>query len=224
MSVLLRKDHGFGICRIEIIINATARLPFGSGMSYKIGLLASHGTGKTTMAHLVAGELKRRGLRVRVIPEVATEARETGKTINEQTTLRDQAWILHVQCKYEIEAELNKYDVIICDRTVHDNYCYLANACGEQEHFVSLVLGHSKLFPYDALYYVPILAVPASDGLRATSVDFQQAIDKKLREYLDRHGIKYAKLPIETDAERTGWIKMIVEETLSHLPQKSLCP
>src|SRR3989338_2929896 len=100
-------------------------------MPYKIGLVATHGTGKTTTAHLVAGELKKRGLRVRVIPEVATEAIETGKTINQDTTLNDQGWILLKQALYEIEAELAGYEVIVCDRTVFDNYCYLANACSD---------------------------------------------------------------------------------------------
>ena len=188
-------------------------------MIYKLGLISTHGTGKTTMAHLVAGELKKKGFRVRVISEVATAAKETGKAINQNTKLLDQAWILLTQARYELEAEMAGYDIIICDRTVHDNYCYLENACGKNEHYKTFVINHAKEHPYKILYRIPITSKPEQDGLRSISVEFQILIDNKLTEYLDKEKIDYTQLtvPDDEDIERNLWVKTIVEKTLKDL-------
>jgi len=191
-------------------------------MVFKIGLVAAHSTGKTTLAYLVAGVLKKRGLRVRVLPEVATEARETGKRINEQTTLLDQAWILLKQALYEVDAALAGYDVVICDRTVHDNYCYLASGAGENAFYKSFALGHAREHPYDALYYVPIVAPPVVDGLRSVSAEFQRKIDGQLRAYLAGNAVAFVTLdvPSADDTERDAWVHRIVSDTLMALQRK----
>ena len=188
-------------------------------MVYKLGLISTHSTGKTTTAHLVAGELKKKGFRVRVISEVATEAKETGKVINQNTKLLDQAWILLTQARYELEAEMAGYDIIICDRTVHDNYCYLENSCGFNKHYYSFVISHSKEHPYKILYRIPITSKPQQDSIRAISVEFQILIDNKLTEYLEKEEINYIQLPIpiDEDPERNTWVKTIVNKTLSDL-------
>ncbi len=102
---------------------------------YKIGLLSTHGTGKTALVYSIAGELKRRGIKVRPISEIATRARESGIPINQETTLAAQAWILHCQCQMELEAEMLGYEVVICDRTVLDNYVYLETAEGRSPEY-----------------------------------------------------------------------------------------
>ncbi len=188
-------------------------------MVYKLGLISTHGTGKTTMAHLVAGELKKKGFRVRVIPEVATEAKETGKIINQNTRLIDQAWILLTQSRYELEAEMAGYDIIICDRTVHDNYCYLENSCGKNDHYKNFVLNHSKQHPYKIIYRIPISIKPQEDGIRSISEEFQILIDNKLDEYLKKEEINYINLPKleEKDEERIKWVNFIVNNTLKDL-------
>ncbi len=193
-------------------------------MTYKIGLLAAHGTGKTALAHLVAGALKKKGFRVRVLPEVATEAIETGKKINENTTLLDQTWILLKQALYEVEAELAKYDVVICDRTVHDNYCYLARACGENASLLSFVLGHASEHPYTVLYYLPILQPPRADGVRALSDSFQKEIATRIRLFLETHRVPHAVLPEPdaSDGEREAWVQRIVTDTIHTLGKKEL--
>ncbi len=188
-------------------------------MVYKLGLISTHSTGKTTMAHIIAGELKKRGFRVRVISEVATEAKETGKIIDENTRLHDQAWILLTQARYELEAELAKYDIIICDRTVHDNYCYLEASCGKNEHYKQFVISHSKQHPYKALYRIPLITKIQDDNFRAMSEIFQRLIDRKLTEYLTREQIDHFELPPleKNDTERNQWIKLIINKTLKDL-------
>ncbi|MFH0701791.1 MAG: AAA family ATPase [Candidatus Woesearchaeota archaeon] len=126
-------------------------------MVYKIGLMSTHGTGKTTLVSDVKGALKKKGLNVRVIDELSTIARERNIPIDQTTTLEAQAWILYRQCSAELEAEIYKYDVAICDRTVLDNYCYLFNAVGEDDFYLRLVLDFSKKHPYDSLFYLPII-------------------------------------------------------------------
>ncbi|MEK6938911.1 MAG: AAA family ATPase [Nanoarchaeota archaeon] len=125
-------------------------------MVYKTGLMSTHGTGKTTLAFDVAGELKKKSLKVRVIRELATLARERNIPIDQTTTLEAQAWILYRQCSAELEAKIYNYDVVICDRTVLDNYCYLLNAVGEDKFYQDLALGFSRKHPYDSLFYLPI--------------------------------------------------------------------
>ncbi|MBI4450925.1 ATP-binding protein [Candidatus Woesearchaeota archaeon] len=186
-------------------------------MTYKIGLLSSHGTGKTWLAHSVTAELKRRGYSVRVLSEVATDAKESGKRINEGTTLKDQAWILHTQASHELAAELVNPDVIICDRTMHDNYVYLENACGRNEHYLKIALGHALEHPYNALYYIPILQEPTPDGVRSVDPIFQRTIDDKLVAYLERENVHHTKLNTATSPGRAEWVDIIVKDALQWL-------
>ena len=51
-------------------------------MVYKIGLVSTHGTGKSTLAALIAGLLKSRNIEAKYLEEVATEAKELGLPIN----------------------------------------------------------------------------------------------------------------------------------------------
>ncbi len=128
-------------------------------MVYKIGLVSTHGTGKTTLSYTIAGLLKERkdiDLSVKVIGELATDARERAIPIDQTTTLEAQAWILTSQVSAELHAELHNYDVAICDRTVLDNYCYMSNKVGQQKHYLDFVLGHCKSHPYSKLYFLPI--------------------------------------------------------------------
>ena len=49
--------------------------------------------------------------------------------INEGTTYDAQAWILHTQIAEEIAAAASN-EVVICDRSVLDNYAYLVARVG----------------------------------------------------------------------------------------------
>ena len=69
----------------------------GHHVPYKIGLLSTHGTGKTALAHALVGEFKKRGYKTKVISEVATSLFEKGVPINENTTLPAQLSILMEQ-------------------------------------------------------------------------------------------------------------------------------
>jgi len=194
---------------------------------YKIGLISTHGTGKTTLTYSICGELKKQGIKVKPIAEIATLAFERGFPINKNTTLESQAWIFHNQCSLELEAEMYKYEVCICDRTVLDNYCYMEYTLGKQEKYLEMSLNHYKMHPYTKLYLVPIVDedVPLLfDGVRATNKDFQKEIDTKLRTFLKDKRIEFIELPIPNpkDTTRQDWIKIITENTLKDLGKKTL--
>src|SRR5512140_1920303 len=90
----------------------------------KVAFIGTHGVGKTTLCYDLAAALKKRDLSVELVREVA---RECPLPINRETTLKAQAWILHTQIAWELQAEA-KADVVFCDRAVLDNYCYMKRA------------------------------------------------------------------------------------------------
>lgn len=192
---------------------------------YKLGLISTHCTGKTTLTYTVAGELKKQGIKVRPITEIATSAFERGFPINKNTTLESQAWIFHTQCALELEAEMYNYEVTICDRTVLDNYCYMENSLGKQKEYLDMVLNHVKLHPYNKLYLIPITNNELeNDNVRDTDVNFQRKIDIKLRAFLKDFKIDYIKLPIPkpNDFLRQEWTNIIIKNTLKDLGRKTL--
>lgn len=163
----------------------------------KIAFIGSHGVGKTTLAYGLAARLKRLDIALEVVHEVA---RRSPLPINEETTLGAQAWILHTQIAEEIVAAARS-PVVICDRSVLDNFVYLLLATGSPGCLDSVVQGW--LDTYDLLIYVPIVQVPCADGVRSESPTFQRAVDKILRAELKQRGLN----PLELDAEhRSDWL------------------
>lgn len=94
----------------------------------KIALIGTHGVGKTTLCFDLAARLKRLDRGVHLVTEVA---RDCPLPINRDTTLDAQTWILHTQCAREIAGEASG-DVVVCDRSVLDNYAYLVHALGRR--------------------------------------------------------------------------------------------
>lgn len=137
----------------------------------KVAFVGTHGVGKTTLCFDLAAQLKRLDLGVDIVKEVA---RRCPLPINEETTLDAQAWILHTQIAEEIEAS-SQYEVVVCDRSVLDNYAYLVARSGRQPELEPLVLQWVR--GYHALFKVPVTGAPAFDGKRAVSLSFQQQID-----------------------------------------------
>src|SRR5687768_6033014 len=144
----------------------------------KIAFVGTHGVGKTTLCFDLATQLKRLDLGVDIVKEVA---RRCPLPINEETTPDAQAWILHTQIAEELEAAAT-YEVVICDRSVLDNYAYLVARVGRRADLDPLVAGWIK--GYDALFKVPVLGAPSFDGTRAVSRAFQMEIDATIDQLL----------------------------------------
>jgi nicotinamide riboside kinase len=161
----------------------------------KLALIGTHGVGKTTLCFELAARLKRRSLDVEMVREVA---RQCPLPINQKTTIAAQEWILHVQMSLEIEAS-SCHDVIICDRSVLDNYCYLVHAAGSSSTWERFI--DQWLTTYDLLVHVPIWSHPTFDGVRAVDPAFQEHIDTLLEGMIAARGLKPFRLDPSRQAE-----------------------
>lgn len=175
--------------------------PFGR-RRLKVAFVGSHGVGKTTLCFDLASQLKRLDLGVDLVKEVA---RRCPLPINEETTLDAQAWILHTQIAEEI-ATTSQNEVVICDRSVLDNYAYLVARIGRMPALDALV--SQWIRGYDALFKVPVTGVPSFDGKRAVSPSFQQQIDATIDDLIAGFDVPVIRLAA---GDREGWIARVLE-------------
>ena len=174
----------------------------------KLAFIGTHGVGKTTLCYDLAAALKRRNLHVDIVKEVA---RLSPLPINRQTSLDAQTWILATQVAEEIRSA-SQHQVVICDRSVLDNYAYLVFAAGRQRWLEPLVNRWMK--SYDLLFKVPISGGPAADGVRDTDEFFMRQIDRLVDELVEERRLSCDRLP---DGERERWGE-IVRERVVQLP------
>ncbi len=181
----------------------------------KIAFIGSHGVGKTTLCYGLAARLKARDQSVEVVREVA---RRCPLPINQETGVAAQSWILHTQIAEELTAA-SRYPVVICDRSVLDNYVYMLLAAGPQPHLECLL--ESWLDSYGLLVRIPIVEEPSADGVRATDPTFQRAVDERLGVELARRCLSVLELDPD---DRAGWVDAVEEETwrLLRPPQMQL--
>jgi len=163
----------------------------------KIAFIGSHGVGKTTLCYGLAARLKRRDVALDIVHEVA---RRSPLPINEATTAPAQRWILLTQIAEELVAA-ERYPLVLCDRSVLDNYVYLLLAAGSDPVFDTLV--ERWLPSYDLLVRVPILDVPSPDGVRAADPAFQRAVDERLERELAARGLPLLRLAADAS---DGWL------------------
>jgi predicted ATPase len=178
------------------------RAPDPLGRRLKVAFIGTHGVGKTTLCFDLASRLKRLDLGVDIVKEVA---RACPLPINRDTTVEAQAWILHSQIAQEIEA-LTRNEVVICDRSVIDNYAYLVYRAGRRPEYDALVA--RWVGTYAGLFKVPILQAPSFDGTRDLSAAFQTDIDEVIDELVAAFGVPC--YPLDA-ANREGWVDAVVE-------------
>lgn len=182
----------------------------------KVALIGTHGVGKTTLCFELAARLKRRDVDVELVREVA---RRCPLPINRETSLAAQGWILHTQMAWELEAAAG-HPLVLCDRSVLDNYCYLLHAAGTQPSWEPLLA--AWLATYDLLVKVPIWTTPRWDGVRDTDIAFQRDIDALLDEQLDRRGLDALRL---TPGDHPAWGDVVMARLEPLVcPQPTLFP
>lgn len=167
----------------------------------KIAFIGTHGVGKTTLCYDLASRLKRQDRAVELVMEVA---RKSPLPINRDTTIDAQSWILHTQIAEEIAANAAGA-IVICDRSVLDNYAYLVHRAGRQPALDPLVRDWVR--GYDCLVKVPIVAAPTFDGRRDLSPAFQREIDALIDALAEEFGVGCLRLDA---ARRDGWIDAVL--------------
>ena len=171
----------------------------------KIAFIGTHGVGKTTLCYDVGAVLKKKGLHVDLVKEVA---RLSPLPINRQTSLEAQLWILTTQIAEEIRSAA-QHEVVICDRSVLDNYAYLVFAAGRQRWLEPLVNRWMK--SYDLLFKVPISGGAAADGVRDTDEFFMRQIDRLVDQLVGERGLLCERLP---EGQREAWGETVRERVL----------
>jgi nicotinamide riboside kinase len=174
----------------------------------KIAFIGTHGVGKTTLCYDLAAALKRRGLDADIVKEVA---RLSPLPINRKTSLEAQTWILMTQIAEEIRSA-SQNRVVVCDRSVLDNYCYMVLACGRQKPIERFV--DHWMRTYDLLFKVPIVGQASPDGVRDTDEFFMRAIDDQVERMLVEKEITCQRLPDDRDA----WLD-VVKDIVLRQPQ-----
>jgi nicotinamide riboside kinase len=180
---------------------------------FKLAFIGSHGVGKTTLCYGLAARLKRRDVALEIVHEVA---RRSPLPINEATTVPAQRWILLAQMAEEVVAAA-RYPVVLCDRSVLDNYVYLLLAAGPDPLFGDLV--ESWLGTYDLLVRVPVVEQPSPDGVRAADPGFQRAVDARLEQELDRRRLPVLRLDA---AASDDWLDAVEREVRDRLRPSQL--
>ncbi|PRP93062.1 hypothetical protein ENSA5_45540 [Enhygromyxa salina] len=180
---------------------------------FKVGFIGTHGVGKTTLCYGLAARLKARDVVLDIVHEVA---RRCPLPINERTSLAAQSWILHTQISDELVAAA-RHPVVLCDRSVLDNYVYLLLSGGRQPGLDAMVSWW--LETYDRLIYVPIVDEPRPDGMRSTDVSFQRAVDSRLLKELEARGVEVLRLQPRA---RDRWLDLAEDEVRAHLDTRQL--
>jgi nicotinamide riboside kinase len=105
----------------------------------------------------------------------------------------------------------SQHDVVVCDRSVLDNYAYMMLAFGRQmaiERFM-----HHWMKGYDLLFKVPFSGQVSADGVRDTDTFFAESIDKLVDQLLEERSIPHERLGA---GDRAGWIHRVKEVVLHH--------
>lgn len=176
----------------------------------KLALIGTHGVGKTTLAFEVCSLLKKAHHNVELVTEVA---RRSPFPVNAKTTLEGQLWILHAQIAAELDAA-RRAPMVVTDRSVLDNYCYLVNKFGRQPPLEPWLA--SWMNSYSLLVGVPPgdTEIPP-DGFRSEDRAFQLRIHELLIELLNAPPFDQLTGPVMwLDAhERANWAQQIFEAT-----------
>ena len=166
----------------------------------KVAFIGTHGVGKTTLCYDLVAALKRRGVNADMVKEVA---RLSPLPINRRTSLDAQTWILMTQIAEEIRSA-SQHDVVVCDRSVLDNYAYLALACGRQEPVEEFVDYWMKT--YDLLFKVPIVGHALPDGIRDVDEPFVRSIDQLVDALLAEKRLPCERLDA---SDRDRWVETV---------------
>lgn len=152
----------------------------------KIGIMGTHGTGKTTLAFDLALKYKKENpsMNVKMMAEVA---RKCPYPINEASTQRSQRWIWAAQMVAELEGMKN--DVLVCDRTILDNLAY--SKFFGFDHIIDdfLLTSINWTLTYEKIYWLRPNDICADDKVRSIDINFQKNIDQILAGWIKEFDI-----------------------------------
>lgn len=174
---------------------------------YKIAIIGTHGTGKSTLTYHLAGLYKAMGLNAKVVQEVA---RACPFPLNSKMDANGAMWIHVAHVKKELDAIAQGCEVLICDRSALDSFLYLKKQTKIwkktwQEMCRSAI---SWMSTYDQLIYVSKGTVAVQgDAIRPADAAFQRDIEQEFEAFLTKHPELAAKvLHIRSDDIFKGYL------------------
>ena len=183
----------------------------------KIGITGTHGTGKTSLAHSLVGHLKELGFNAGYIREFVRDCPLPVGTEKENSAAA-QTWILCRQLIEELEA-VHKYDILVCDRTVIDNYAYFlwnlraGRPASEELQKIAASILDSWAHTYDFVIKLPITIQLSVDGFRSTDMQWQREIDSIIAEILAAKNVKNNTIKIAPNITRVQDVIKILNLT-----------
>jgi len=177
-------------------------------MAFRIAIVGSFSTGKTTTAEILA-----RRLNLPLLPEVAREVVELGFKLDKDATPETETLIFLRQYNNELATA-----EFVGDRSLIDVMAYAGWVLDNQERTKEfhlwdecVQLAERRLrTSYSHVFYLPIEFPIVLDGLRPDDPAFQKDIDERIRGLLRGNDIEYETI--------TGGIEERVDKILATLP------
>ena len=150
----------------------------------KIAIIGTHGTGKTTLAYLLAAKAQEKGFSTKIVHEVA---RTCPFPLNENFDTDGAHWIISTQVKRELSCKAEKTQCIICDRSTIDPICYLKalnNPTFNYEGLQNFAEEWMKTYDY-IIFVTPTGEELEFDGVRCMDNQFQYDVHEQFLKLLN---------------------------------------
>ena len=174
----------------------------------KLAFVGSFSTGKTTMANLMAREL-----RLPLLPEAARQVVELGFPLDQSATAETETLIFLKTLLGELS-----HDSFVADRSMVDMLAYAdwvmdhEREPRKEDHLwlaareIAVLNLRSR---YDFVFYLPIEFPIVLDGLRPDDTNFQAEIDQRMTHLLHAHDVEHHHLTGTVEQRRKEVLRVI---------------
>ncbi|OGI67973.1 hypothetical protein A2738_03960 [Candidatus Nomurabacteria bacterium RIFCSPHIGHO2_01_FULL_42_15] len=169
----------------------------------KIAIIGAQGVGKTTLARQINSHYPD----LKILPEAARLAIEAGYKLDHTATTETELWLIAKQ----IELESGE-DEWVADRCGIDLLAYIHLLFPKESSLIEFAT--KTLVPrfseYDLVLYLPSgqFAIE-DDGVRTTDFKFQQDVDQRIRDILEKHKIPFVRM-VGSPEERLARVKNLL--------------
>ncbi len=183
----------------------------------KIGFCGAQGTGKTSVAEMLAADPDMKAANWKFVPSTARLAMAEGYKLNRDADELGQLLTTCSRMVAEFRLEDDKTSTF-SDRTPLDSLAYtsyqFSNAWkGTSSKFyfdISKGLVEKHMKEYDKLFYFPVFWPPVPDGSRDGDEGYQKEIDHYIVSFLDVMGLKYEIMPNKDVGKRMDVVKRAI--------------
>ncbi|HTE48681.1 MAG TPA: ATP-binding protein [Candidatus Paceibacterota bacterium] len=172
----------------------------------KIVITGAQGVGKTTITRQINKDYPD----FKILPEAARLAIEAGYKLDQTATAETELWLIAKQI--ELESTEGKW---VADRCGIDLLAYIEHLFPQESALIEFAteILVPRFNKYDLVLYLPSgqFAIK-DDGVRSTDIKFQEAIDERVRNILDRHKISFVRI-VGSPPERLARVKNLLKNS-----------